>query len=199
MEDPSALQTHLWKTDAALKEVVFANGSFSESAQSASQDNFTTYKKEKVTTCIPLPYLFLIGRFNFTDGFACINCHLYLCINSSIQFNMNQDSIMIFSKNYMYGCLLIWDIIGLKILNNHVIIEFFNNLLKRSKVMIRVIVATILSLISVATLAAVSSIALKISVQTKHFVEDWHKDSHELWIEQTKIDSRLQHQVDVLK
>lgn len=65
--------------------------------------------------------------------------------------------------------------------------------------MIRVIVATILSLISVATLAAVSSIALKISVQTKHFVEDWHKDSHELWIEQTKIDSRLQHQVDVLK
>lgn len=82
---------------------------------------------------------------------------------------------------------------------NHVIIEFFNNLLKRSKIVVRVIVATILSLISVATLAAVSSIALKVSVQTKHFVEDWHKDSHELWIEQTKIDSRLQHQVDVLK
>lgn len=85
MEDPSALQTYLWKTDAALKEVVFANGSFCESAQSASHDNFTTYKKEKFTTCIPLSYLFLIGRFNFTDGFACINCHLYLCIYSSIQ------------------------------------------------------------------------------------------------------------------
>lgn len=85
MEDPSALQTYLWKTDAALKEVVFANGSFCESAQSASHDNFTTYKKEKFTTCIPLSYLFLIGRFNFTDGFACINRHLYLCIYSSIQ------------------------------------------------------------------------------------------------------------------
>lgn len=60
-------------------------------------------------------------------------------------------------------------------------------------------VATILSLISVATLAAISSIALKTSIETKHFVEDWHKDSHELCIEQTKTDTRLQHQVDVSK
>lgn len=48
-------------------------------------------------------------------------------------------------------------------------------------------------------MAAVSSVALKITIQTKHFVEDWHKDSHELWIGQTKIDTRLQNQVDVLK
>jgi len=60
-------------------------------------------------------------------------------------------------------------------------------------------VATILSLISVATLAAISSIALKTSIETEHFVEDGHKDSHELWIEQTKTDTRLQHQVDVSK
>lgn len=77
----SVFQTHLWKTPAALKEVVLANGSFSGTAQSASQYNITTFKKEKVTTCIPMPYLILIGRFNFTNGFACINCLLYSCIH----------------------------------------------------------------------------------------------------------------------
>lgn len=40
VEDPTAFQTHLWKTAATLKEVVFANGSFSGTVQSASQYNF---------------------------------------------------------------------------------------------------------------------------------------------------------------
>lgn len=75
----SVFQTHLWKTPAALKEVL-ANGSFSGTAQFASQ-YITTFKKEKVTTCIPMPYLFLIGRFNFTNRFAYINCLLYSCIH----------------------------------------------------------------------------------------------------------------------
>ena len=67
VEDPTAFQAHLWKTVTALKEAVLANGSFSGPAQSASQYNFTTFKKEKVTTCIPMPYFFLIGRFNFAN------------------------------------------------------------------------------------------------------------------------------------
>ena len=52
-----------------------------------------------------------------------------------------------------------------------------------------VVLAVVLSLIAVATVATVSGMALHTSLQTKHFVEQWHKDSHELWLAQTQIDT----------
>lgn len=48
--------------------------------------------------------------------------------------------------------------------------------------MIGVVLAIVLSLIAVATVTTVSGIALYTSLQTKHFVEQWHKDSHEQWL-----------------
>lgn len=65
--------------------------------------------------------------------------------------------------------------------------------------MIWIIIAPLLSLIAVETVAEVSGIALKTSLQMKYFVEQWLKDSHELWTKQTKIDMSLQHQVDFRK
>ena len=44
-----------------------------------------------------------------------------------------------------------------------------------------------------------AGIALHMSLQTKHFAEQWHKDSHELWIQQAQIDAQLQTEIDVLK
>lgn len=61
------------------------------------------------------------------------------------------------------------------------------------------IVAVLLSLISVVTLAMVSGIALHNSLQTKHYVKTWHKDSHKLWPQQAEIDAKLQNKVDALK
>ena len=55
--------------------------------------------------------------------------------------------------------------------------------------MIGVVLAVVLSLIAVATVATMSGMALHTSLQTKHFVEQWHKDSHELWLAQTQIDT----------
>ena len=48
------------------------------------------------------------------------------------------------------------------------------------------------------TLATVSGKALHNSLHTKHYVETWHKDSHELWSQQARIDARLQNEVDNL-
>lgn len=42
---------------------------------------------------------------------------------------------------------------------------------------IYILIATIIGLIAVATLATISGIALKEAIQTKKFVKSWHKDS----------------------
>lgn len=71
-------------------------------------------------------------------------------------------------------------------------------MLAHSKQFIRTVVAVLLSLISVVMLATVSGIALHNSLHTKHYVEAWHKDSHELWTQQAGNDARLQNEVDAL-
>lgn len=48
--------------------------------------------------------------------------------------------------------------------------------------MIGSIVAVILSLIAGPATASVAGIALQTSLQNKHFVEQWHQYSHELWL-----------------
>lgn len=130
MASPTGFQTYLWKVAATLKEVILANGSFSEIAQFASQYNFTTLNKNSLTTCIPMPYLFLVGKFTYEKGIRCFNCRLYSYINVSIEFNCTFDSIMIIQQG-----LYIWLPINLRRHCspdplNHVFIEFFNNLLK---------------------------------------------------------------------
>lgn len=55
--------------------------------------------------------------------------------------------------------------------------------------MLGIVVAVILSL-TAETTALVAGVALHTSFQTKHFVEHWHKDSHELWVHQGDINSR---------
>ena len=71
--------------------------------------------------------------------------------------------------------------------------------MKRTKHILGIGIAVILSLIAVVATASVAGIALRTSLQTKHFVEQWHKDSHDLWIQQAQIDAQLQTEIDVLK
>ena len=46
--------------------------------------------------------------------------------------------------------------------------------------MLGIVIAVIRNLIAVAVTASAASIPLHTSLQTKHLVEQWHKDSHEL-------------------
>ena len=43
--------------------------------------------------------------------------------------------------------------------------------------------------------AAVAGMALHKSIQTVHFVQEWHKDANILWTTQQKIDGKLAYQV----
>ena len=72
---------------------------------------------------------------------------------------------------------------------NQLTVEIFKKLLAHSKRFIGMVVAVLLRLISVVTLATVSGISLHNSLQTKHYVKAWHKDSRELWSQQDGIDA----------
>ena len=48
---------------------------------------------------------------------------------------------------------------------------------------------------AITTVAAVTGMALHKSIQTVHFVQEWHKDADFLWTTQQKIDGKLASQV----
>ena len=67
--------------------------------------------------------------------------------------------------------------------------------LKRVKRFLRLLIAAILDIIAITTMAVVAEMALHKSEQTVHFVQKWHKDANVLWTTQQKIDEKLASQV----
>ena len=69
------------------------------------------------------------------------------------------------------------------------------NNLKRVKRFRALFIAAILGMIAIATTAAVARMALHKSIQTVHFVQEWHKDADVLWTIQQKTVGKLASQV----
>ena len=76
----------------------------------------------------------------------------------------------------------------------YVIEEILKNL-KRVKCVLGLLIAAILGIIAITTMAAIAGMALHKSIQTVHFVQEWHKDADVLWSPQEKIDGKLASQV----
>ncbi|XP_063088532.1 endogenous retrovirus group K member 13-1 Env polyprotein-like isoform X1 [Cavia porcellus] len=199
-EYPHHLQNHIWKIPAAMQPVTLYNVSYSGTSRSVSTTyNFTRFKMYNITVCAPLPYVFLVGTFNFTHfSCTCLNCQLFTCLNSTLNFTKPYTVMLLQQKTH------IWLPVNLTrpwsqdpVIS--VTTEFFKHLLKRTKRFIGIVVAVLLSLITVASLAAVSGVALHTSLQEKHVVELWHENSHELWLTQWQINAKLQQQIDLLK
>ena len=57
------------------------------------------------------------------------------------------------------------------------------------------LIAAILGMIAITTTAAIARVALHKSLQTVHFVQEWHKDANVLWTTQQKIDGKLASEV----
>lgn len=125
------VQTHIWKITAALKPVLLFNGPFSETASSASTYNFTLFKSTNITTCMPMPYVYLIGCFNFSNGNTYIDCKLYTYINSTVMFESSYKTLMILQQRTH-----IWLPVNLGRSwahdpSDHKIVEFFKKLFKK--------------------------------------------------------------------
>ena len=67
--------------------------------------------------------------------------------------------------------------------------------LKHVKHFLGLLIAAILGIIAITTMAVVAEMALHKSVQIVHFVQEWHKDANVLWTTQQKIDGKLASQV----
>ena len=57
------------------------------------------------------------------------------------------------------------------------------------------LIASILGIMAVTTMATVTGMSLHKSIQIVHFVQEWHKDANILWTTQQKIDGKLASQV----
>lgn len=73
----------------------------------------------------------------------------------------------------------------------HVIDE----VLKRGKCMVGLIIAVIVGLIGITATAATAAVALQQSVQTVEYVQNWHENSSKLWTAQRRIDSEINSQL----
>ena len=69
--------------------------------------------------------------------------------------------------------------------------EILMPVFKHTKWFIGLLIAAILRIIAIATTPAIAGVPLHQSVQTVHFVQEWHKDSDVLWSTQRQIDGKL--------
>nr|KAF6378942.1 hypothetical protein mMyoMyo1_009815 [Myotis myotis] len=117
-------------------------------------------------------------KWNANSGeISCINCSFYTCLNSSIVFNQSSESIYILKARPG-----VW----LPVQKHRrwqdspataMLQDIAEDLLKRGKRFIGMLITVILGLIAIIASAAVAGVALQQSVQTTDFVADWHKES----------------------
>ena len=79
------------------------------------------------------------------------------------------------------------------------IIEDILKSLKCVKHVLGLLIAVILGIITITTMAAIAGMALHKSIQRVHFVQEWHKDANVHWTTQQKIDGKLASQVAYLQ
>ena len=73
----------------------------------------------------------------------------------------------------------------------YIVEEILKKVLKHTKWFIGLLIAAILRIIAIATTPAIAGVPLHQSVQTVHFVQEWHKDSDVLWSTQRQIDGKI--------
>ena len=125
---------------------------------------------------------------------TCSNCSFYACINNTVSFDESWQSIYILKTRTG-----IWVPVDLQWPWQEsptlYVSEVILNNLKCVKRVLGLLIAAILSIIAITTMAAIARMALHKSVQTVHFVQKWHKDAHVLWTTQEKIDGKSASQV----
>ena len=119
----------------------------------------------------------------------CQDCKLHTYLNS-----------LLFNSNYYYVILCRHLGVCLPVTQNrpwelspdvHTLLTVLNTILKRSKCFICLLIATIMSIIAIATTAAVVGIAHHQMVHTTAFVQKWHKNATSVWGTKIHIDEEI--------
>ncbi|XP_070283037.1 endogenous retrovirus group K member 6 Env polyprotein-like [Myotis yumanensis] len=191
------MQNHLWKLGAALKPIKFWTGKLENVS---GEHSMTWYRNSTrgLQACVHIPYLLLKGpvQWNPTTGeISCFDCTLLTCVNNSVPFNHNRESLYLLRARTGVWLPVRMDRRWQESSLAGALQAIAEGILKRSKRFIGIIIAAILGLIAVTATAATAGVALQRSVQTATFVQEWHKDSEQLWSSQRKIDSEINEQI----
>ena len=118
---------------------------------------------------------------------TCIHCSFYTWVNNSIPLDESWQSIYVLKTRMI-------PVEGVPVDSRRpwqesptlYVIEAILKNLKRVKRFRALFIAAILGMIAIATTAAVARMALHKSIQTVHFVQEWHTDADVLWTTQEK-------------
>ena len=79
------------------------------------------------------------------------------------------------------------------------IYEILKHVLHRSLRFVALLVTAVLGIIAITATAATAGFVLHQTVQTTHFVQNWHQDSERLWNSQWLIDRQIDSQLSDLQ
>lgn len=130
-----------------------------------------------------------------TGEISCFNCTLLTCVNISVPFNHSRESLYLLQARTGVWLPVQMDRRWQESSLAGALQAITEGILKRSKRFIGMLIAVTLGLIAITATAAAAGVALQRSVQTATFVQDWHKDSEQLWNSQRHIDSEINEQL----
>lgn len=187
------VQKTLWKVALSLGPSKVWKGNYTY----FSKDNYTFIFEETqifyLQACLRTPYVFLVETITINQMaklVKCPQCHLYIFLNLSI-YNASHDQIMILPRRQGLWLTVqaprVWE--GSPTV--HVVLQLLHKILHRTKRFIGLLIAAIMGIIAITTMAAVSGVALHQTVQTTQFVQEWHENDSKAWNQQVKIDQEL--------
>ena len=186
---------HIWKIPASLHQFATLVGH----ARTSGPQNYTiTYNSTGfIQACVHPPFLFAIGGFiitNSTQLVSCTNSKIYTCLNHSLPFNHSREGIFLMKQRAELRIPISLD----EPWSDSMFLLFLlKRVVKRTKRFVGWIILGIISLITVVSLGTVSGMTLYNLIQNHEFIT--HKDSHDLWAQQAKIDQQIQAQLDEIQ
>lgn len=128
----------------------------------------------------------LAGIVNCTD-----TCTFLSCLNHSWWHNFTEDIYILRARKEIWLPVNLTRPWGASPLETYIWTS-----LQRTLRALGLIIASVMSLVAIASTATVAGLALHQSIQNAEFVQQWHEQSHRLWLQQRNIDSQLAERLD---
>ena len=146
--------------------------------------SFRLNETHKIQACVRLPFLFILGMPHWdpdNNHLTFHNCSFYTCLNSTISFNQEKQSLHILKARNGVRMPVIMDRSWQHSPEMFLIDEILKYVLHRIRWFIALLVTVVLGIIAITATAATAGFTRHQTVQTTHFIQNWHQDSERLW------------------
>lgn len=186
---------------SALGPMKMWNGSLIKDNDKQYAFRFEKTPMLNLQVCLTIPYVFLVRKFTVENSLSvaeCFQCRLHTCLDSSV-YNSSVDKVTILRKRRGLWIPVqaprVWE--GSPTV--HIVLQFLHKIVRRAKRFIGLLIAAIMGIIAVTTVADVSGVALHQTVQATEFVQNWHENASKTWNRRLKIDQEITVRVSELE